>query len=69
MEEDVVVEVKKRRGRKKLLVPTVMIAFRVPKYLIDEIDRLVDTGKYASRADAIKYAIRLLIEKEKVGQE
>jgi Arc/MetJ-type ribon-helix-helix transcriptional regulator len=39
------------------------ISFRLPKAVIDEIDRLVELGLFQSRSDFIREAIRLYIMK------
>jgi len=39
------------------------VTFRLPKAVIDEIDRLVELGFFQSRSDFIREAIRLYIMK------
>jgi Arc/MetJ-type ribon-helix-helix transcriptional regulator len=44
---------------------TVLISFRLPRPLLDELDRLVEDGIYRSRSCAIRHAIELLLAKYK----
>ncbi|MFQ5981394.1 MAG: ribbon-helix-helix domain-containing protein [Candidatus Heimdallarchaeota archaeon] len=48
----------KNRGNIKAEVKKLdLIAFKIPERLIQQIDRLVRAGKFASRSEAIRYAI------------
>ena len=42
-----------------------IITAKVPKRLVEEVDKLVDDGRYATRSDAIRAALRLLVMKER----
>ncbi|HDO19944.1 MAG: ribbon-helix-helix domain-containing protein [archaeon GB-1867-097] len=44
-----------------------VIVTRVPKAILDEIDILVKMGRYTSRAEVIRVAVRDLIRKEFVS--
>ena len=35
---------------------------KIPKFLMDEIDKLVKSGLYTSRSDFLKEAVRLRLE-------
>ena len=43
----------------------VQVQLRVPEMMVKELDRLVETGKFRSRSEAIKAAILLYQEREK----
>ena len=47
-------------GKPRLKIITV----KLPKYFIEDIDRLVKEGKYTSRSEVIRMAIRDLLKKE-----
>ncbi len=40
---------------------TVLITCKVPKELVEAIDKLVDEGVFNSRSEAIRYAIGVLL--------
>ncbi|MCX2818684.1 ribbon-helix-helix domain-containing protein [Haladaptatus sp. F3-133] len=40
---------------------------RVPESVEDELDRLVESGRYASRSEAIREALRKLLAEESRG--
>ncbi|WP_237698268.1 ribbon-helix-helix domain-containing protein [Thermoproteus uzoniensis] len=46
---------------------TVLISFRLPRPLLDELDRLVEDGIYRSRSCAIRRAIELLLARYRVA--
>ena len=39
------------------------ITIRLPKQQVDMLERLVDTGEYPTISEAVRYAVRELIEK------
>jgi Arc/MetJ-type ribon-helix-helix transcriptional regulator len=39
------------------------ITVKLPEYLIKAIDRLVEEGVFYSRSDAVREAVRMLVEK------
>ena len=41
------------------------IAVRLPAPLLDEIDSLVDAGRFETRADAIRSGIELIVDAER----
>jgi Arc/MetJ-type ribon-helix-helix transcriptional regulator len=41
------------------------IAVRLPAPLLDEIDELVDAGRFETRADAIRSGIELIVDAER----
>lgn len=43
----------------------VLIAVLYPPVLIEELDRIVGSGKYANRSEAMREAVRNLVEKNK----
>lgn len=57
IEAQEVVEKKQKREKMEL------ISFHLPKPLFDIVDNLVRQGVYPSRSEAIRDAIRLLLEK------
>jgi Arc/MetJ-type ribon-helix-helix transcriptional regulator len=44
--------------------PSPLIALRVPAELLAEVDRRVRRGKFVSRSDAIRDAIRAMLSSE-----
>ncbi|AEA12245.1 CopG family transcriptional regulator [Thermoproteus uzoniensis 768-20] len=44
-----------------------LISFRLPRPLLDELDRLVEDGIYRSRSCAIRRAIELLLARYRVA--
>jgi Arc/MetJ-type ribon-helix-helix transcriptional regulator len=40
------------------------VTLRIPKQQIDEVERLVDTGKFPNRSEAIRAAVREMINEE-----
>ncbi len=56
IEAQEVVEKKQKREKMEL------ISFHLPKPLLDIVDNLVRQGVYPSRSEAIRDAIRLLLE-------
>ena len=40
---------------------------RLPKGLIEEVDRLVEKGLYSSKSDVIRDAIRKLVLEQQIG--
>ncbi|RLE57344.1 MAG: CopG family transcriptional regulator [Thermoprotei archaeon] len=48
--------------------PMVLITFHIPEQMLKELDRLVEEGRYPSRSEAIRVAIRDLLVKERLGR-
>ena len=46
----------------------VLVSFRIPKQMLDELDELVREGVFSSRSEAIRTAIRDLIIRERGEQ-
>ena len=44
----------------------IQIQFRIPYWMVREIDRLVREGVYPSRSSFIRHAVRELLRKERV---
>ena len=44
--------------------PMVLITFHIPEPLLKALDKLVEEGRFPSRSEAIRYAIRELLAKE-----
>ena len=42
----------------------VIVSVKMPETYLEAIDKLVELGRYTSRSDAIRAAVRELIEKE-----
>ncbi len=40
------------------------ITIRLPKQQVDMLQRLVDSGEYPTLSEAVRYAVRELIEKQ-----
>lgn len=47
----------------------VLITFHIPEQLLKELDRLVEEGRFPSRSEAIRVAIRDLLIKERFGRK
>ncbi|RLE54008.1 MAG: CopG family transcriptional regulator [Thermoprotei archaeon] len=45
--------------------PMVLITFHIPENMLKELDKLVEEGRYPSRSEAIRVAIRDLLVKER----
>jgi len=43
----------------------ILVSFHIPRQMLRELDELVKRGIFPSRSEAIRVAIRNLIEKEK----
>jgi len=43
----------------------VLITFHIPENMLKELDKLVEEGRYPSRSEAIRVAIRDLLVKER----
>ena len=43
----------------------VLISVHIPKQMLDELDELVREGRFPNRSEAIRIAIRDLLEKER----
>jgi Arc/MetJ-type ribon-helix-helix transcriptional regulator len=40
------------------------VTLRIPKQQIEEVERMVDTGKYPNRSEAIRSAVREMINEQ-----
>jgi len=49
--------------------PNVIITCKIPKELVEAIDRFVEEGVFSSRSEAIRYAIGELVSKGPGGVE
>jgi len=43
----------------------ITLTVKVPKKYVEEIDRLVEEGRYVTRSEAIRHALRELIRRER----
>jgi Arc/MetJ-type ribon-helix-helix transcriptional regulator len=41
-----------------------IVTVKLPEQILEEIDRLVDEGRYANRSDFIRMAVREMLNKE-----
>ena len=44
------------------------VTLRIPKQQIEAVERMVETGKYPNRSEAIRAAVRELIEEQSMEQ-
>lgn len=49
-------------------MPTVQVQVRVPKKVVQEIDRWIAEGRFANRSEAIKTILTLYEEREKTRE-
>jgi Arc/MetJ-type ribon-helix-helix transcriptional regulator len=50
---------------------TIQLAVKLPESLADELDRLVADGSFASRSDAVRHAVEVLVrasERERIDR-
>jgi Arc/MetJ-type ribon-helix-helix transcriptional regulator len=40
------------------------VTLRIPKQQIDEVERMVDTGKFPNRSEAIRAAVREMLNEQ-----
>ncbi len=52
---------RENKGKEKM----VLISVHIPKQMLDELDRLVQEGRFPNRSEAIRVAIRDLLLKER----
>jgi Arc/MetJ-type ribon-helix-helix transcriptional regulator len=45
------------------------VTLRIPKQQIEEVERMVETGEYPNRSEAIRSAVRDMISEEGTSQE
>ena len=45
------------------------VTLRIPKQQIEEVERMVETGQYPNRSEAIRSAVREMINKEEESQD
>lgn len=55
-----------QNGKKKEKM--VLISVHIPKQMLDELDRLVQEGRFPNRSEAIRVAIRDLLLKERTAK-
>ena len=58
-----------RNGKKEKRENMVLISVHVPKSMLDELDRLVQEGRFPNRSEAIRVAIRDLLIRERSMKE
>jgi Arc/MetJ-type ribon-helix-helix transcriptional regulator len=44
------------------------VTLRIPKQQIEEVERMVDTGEYPNRSEAIRSAVREMLADAETGQ-
>jgi len=47
---------------------SIQLAVKLPESLADELDRLVSEGTFASRSDAVRHAVEVLVRAEDRGR-
>ncbi len=45
------------------------VTLRIPRQQIEEVERMVDTGEYPNRSEAIRSAVRDMLSEAETGQE
>jgi len=45
------------------------VTLRIPKQQIEEVERMVETGQYPNRSEAIRSAVREMINEEEESQD
>jgi Arc/MetJ-type ribon-helix-helix transcriptional regulator len=45
------------------------VTLRIPKQQIEEVERMVDTGEYPNRSEAIRSAVREMLAEQEGGKE
>jgi len=45
------------------------VTLRIPKQQIEEVERMVDTGEFPNRSEAIRSAVREMINEQTEGRE
>jgi Arc/MetJ-type ribon-helix-helix transcriptional regulator len=45
------------------------VTLRIPKQQIEEVERMVDTGEYPNRSEAIRSAVREMLAEQEGTQE
>jgi Arc/MetJ-type ribon-helix-helix transcriptional regulator len=45
------------------------VTLRIPKQQIEEVERMVETGQYPNRSEAIRSAVREMINEEEDTQD
>jgi Arc/MetJ-type ribon-helix-helix transcriptional regulator len=45
------------------------VTLRIPKQQIEEVERMVETGQYPNRSEAIRSAVREMINEEENTQD
>jgi Arc/MetJ-type ribon-helix-helix transcriptional regulator len=45
------------------------VTLRIPKQQIEEVERMVETGEYPNRSEAIRSAVRDMLDEQDTGPE
>jgi len=45
------------------------VTLRIPKQQIEEVERMVETGEYPNRSEAIRSAVRDMLAEQETGKE
>jgi Arc/MetJ-type ribon-helix-helix transcriptional regulator len=45
------------------------VTLRIPKQQIEEVERMVETGEYPNRSEAIRAAVREMLAEEDTGRD
>ncbi|GAA0662501.1 ribbon-helix-helix domain-containing protein [Natronoarchaeum mannanilyticum] len=45
------------------------VTLRIPKQQIEAVEQMVDTGQYPNRSEAIRAAVREMIDEQENGRE
>jgi Arc/MetJ-type ribon-helix-helix transcriptional regulator len=45
------------------------VTLRIPKQQIEEVERMVETGEYPNRSEAIRSAVREMLSEQDAGKE
>ena len=45
------------------------VTLRIPKQQIEEVEQMVETGEYPNRSEAIRSAVREMLNEQGVGRE
>ena len=45
------------------------VTLRIPKQQIEEVERMVETGEYPNRSEAIRAAVREMLDEQDAGKE
>ena len=45
------------------------VTLRIPKQQIDAVEQMVETGKYPNRSEAIRSAVREMLDEQNQGEQ